>query len=202
MEPRLAAAGRKAVLGSEGSWAPSAPQRLCSGSGATGGKAVCDFQASCSALQPQGERRLSGGRCWGPGAQLRHPPPGASRRRRSPGQLREVCKSAASAEVAGRGASCGLVTPAAPGARRAGDGRAGRNRPGRRRRVGRPGAPPTPPGARVCPPGCGLLSRAESQGPRCEAGVTPRTEAFFILATTAFRSALLSPEELEFSPEL
>uniref|UniRef100_A0A8C2R5V7 Transmembrane protein 18 n=1 Tax=Capra hircus TaxID=9925 RepID=A0A8C2R5V7_CAPHI len=53
------------------------------------------------------------------------------------GSLRE---HSASAEVTGRGASCGLVTPAAPRALRAGDGQAGRTRPGRRRRVGRPGA--------------------------------------------------------------
>lgn len=76
------------------------------------------------------------------------------------GSLRE---HSASAEVTGRGASCGLVTPAAP--QRCELETVKQEEPVR--------------GEGVCPPGCGLPSRAESRGPGVRQGVTPRTDAFF-----------------------
>lgn len=56
-------------------------------------------------------------------------------------------------------------------------------------------APPTPPGARVSPPGCGLCPGQSHRGPGVRQGSSLSQMRFSILATKAFRSGLHSPEE-------
>lgn len=57
------------------------------------------------------------------------------------------------------------------------------------------------------PPGMRPLSRAESQGPRCEAGVIPLTDAFFHPCHEGLQKWFAFPGRedsmcLQFSPEL
>lgn len=130
--------------------------------------------------QPQGERRpvVEVPGTLGPSSTTHHPESeGAGPR--GDGALRKSARAPASAE-GGDGVLRGLVTPAAP--RSAARLRRSRQEEtgswGRRREGGRLG-PRQPTRRRVCSSGCGLLSRAESQGPRCEAGVTLAARCVF-----------------------